>query len=730
MYGVCLLLILAQMPEARPQPAASPRLMRAALAQQAAAEQFQQAKVLYATALAQQAHDQLVEASRTLEQVVRLDPDALEPRRTLVPLLLALQRPHAALPHLDWLVSQDAADWEAWERKGQIHRDFGEPRLAAQAWSQAIRSPRLTDDAGRAVLLFRDLGRLQVELGDDRAARTAFGEVVRRLQKGPIADPDELQKAHEQIGYCALRQQDWSAARTAFESAIAVAERAGDGWAAQRLNWYRAEVAVGQKDWPTARKLLEAYLARQPTDVTAYERWAFILRQLDQTDALLPGLRRYAAQQPDLVGLQLLLARTLAEQNQPNAADKLYQELAERTPTVAVYRAWLRLRFDRGQLNQILALLNAALPLEANDAPTPVPVTERRRAVCSALRSEAALVRALIPVAVTAAAADDKQQFQTLMLLGALAAQTRDLAAAEKVFRQCLQRPPEHAEAGIYASLLSVLWQLHQPSAIVDLCRAGLQRGPRQARHTNPEYLQRHLALALAELGKTTEALEVVDLGLEWNVNGDRYNLRLCKVDVLLWSERFNAALTEAERLLRDEKSKDHLREVRFRIASAHAGLKDHERAAAVLRQMVEDDPDDARAHNDLGYQLADLGRDLDEAERLIRRAVDLDRSSKRRAPEEEASAAYLDSLGWILFRQGKLVEARQWLTKASQLGEGRTDPTVWDHLGDVLYRLHEPASAKAAWEQARQLLATRHRGRYQRQTEELERKLARLKGE
>src|SRR5205814_2307409 len=104
---------------------------------------------------------------------------------------------------------------------------------------------------------------------------------------------------------------------------------------------------------------------------------------------------------------------------------------------------------------------------------------------------------------------------------------------------------------------------------------------------------------------------------------------------------------------------------------------------------------------------LAEQNRNLDEAERLIRRAIELDRRARSAGDsddfEEEQitendNAAYLDSLAWVLFRKGKLGEARQWLEKALALPDGKHDATVWDHFGDVCYRLKDVAKAREAW--------------------------------
>lgn len=96
--------------------------------------------------------------------------------------------------------------------------------------------------------------------------------------------------------------------------------------------------------------------------------------------------------------------------------------------------------------------------------------------------------------------------------------------------------------------------------------------------------------------------------------------------------------------------------------------------------------PDYPGALNFLGYLLADNGRDLEEALALIRRAVEQD-------PD---NGAYLDSYGWVLYRLGRLPEARTQLETAVVRTGG--DPVVHEHLGDVYRDLSMPAEARAQY--------------------------------
>ena len=110
--------------------------------------------------------------------------------------------------------------------------------------------------------------------------------------------------------------------------------------------------------------------------------------------------------------------------------------------------------------------------------------------------------------------------------------------------------------------------------------------------------------------------------------------------------------------------------------------------AEQVLRQLLAVDPTHAGAANDLGYFLTEEGRDLTEAERLIRRAVDA----------EPFNSSFLDSMGWVLYKLGRFAEAQKYLERAAG---AEADPVVLNHLGDDQYRLGDKDAASKSWKQA-----------------------------
>jgi tetratricopeptide (TPR) repeat protein len=111
--------------------------------------------------------------------------------------------------------------------------------------------------------------------------------------------------------------------------------------------------------------------------------------------------------------------------------------------------------------------------------------------------------------------------------------------------------------------------------------------------------------------------------------------------------------------------------------------------AERTLRQLLDIEPSNAEALNYLGYLLANRGRSLDEAVKLVERAL----------VAEPGNPAYLDSLGWAHFRRGNLDEAEKYLSPAA--AQLPRNAVVQDHLGDVLARRGRWADAISAWTRA-----------------------------
>ena len=141
----------------------------------------------------------------------------------------------------------------------------------------------------------------------------------------------------------------------------------------------------------------------------------------------------------------------------------------------------------------------------------------------------------------------------------------------------------------------------------------------------------------------------------------------------------------------------------RYFLSGVYVDLKKIDKAAEQLKTLLEMKPDDPTYNNDLGYIWADHDMNLDEAEKLIRKALERGpqgaqgQEGELKPEEDKDNAAYLDSLGWVLYKQKKYKEAKKALEEAVKDKEGQ-HIEILDHLGDVHKAPGEKTEAIAAW--------------------------------
>jgi Flp pilus assembly protein TadD len=111
--------------------------------------------------------------------------------------------------------------------------------------------------------------------------------------------------------------------------------------------------------------------------------------------------------------------------------------------------------------------------------------------------------------------------------------------------------------------------------------------------------------------------------------------------------------------------------------------------AEAEYRKVLQSEPDNALALNNLGYSMLERDEKLNEAFQMIQRAVKSDPNNP----------SYLDSLGWAYFKLGKLSEAETHLNNAARINTN--SPTVQEHLGDLYQKQGNTGQARAAWQKA-----------------------------
>ena len=191
-------------------------------------------------------------------------------------------------------------------------------------------------------------------------------------------------------------------------------------------------------------------------------------------------------------------------------------------------------------------------------------------------------------------------------------------------------------------------------------------------------------AQLLVQLGRTDEARQLLQ-GTATRSEAEKTQLILAEAQMLREAGQVNEAFTLLENILKKQPDNTDLL---YDAALLADRLGKPEVMEGHLKHLLALKPDHPHGLNALGYSLADRNIRLPEAFELLSKAVAL-------APNDPF---IMDSMGWLLFRQGKLTEALQTLEKAYGL---KADPEIAAHLGEVLWTLDRKDDARRLLQEA-----------------------------
>ena len=197
--------------------------------------------------------------------------------------------------------------------------------------------------------------------------------------------------------------------------------------------------------------------------------------------------------------------------------------------------------------------------------------------------------------------------------------------------------------------------------------------------------VQTQRAKLLARQGKLAEAREAVRLAPEREAGDARAKL-VAEASVLRevkrWGDAFEVLGDAAKRFPDDP-------DLLYEQAMVAEKMDRTDEMERLLRRVIALKPDNAHAHNALGYSLADRSQRLPEARALIRRALEL----------SPGDPFITDSLGWVEYRLGNLPEALRLLRQAYA---ARPDVEIGAHLGEVLWAGGQRDEARGIWAESK----------------------------
>jgi tetratricopeptide (TPR) repeat protein len=308
--------------------------------------------------------------------------------------------------------------------------------------------------------------------------------------------------------------------------------------------------------------------------------------------------------------------------------------------------------------------------------------------------------------------------YNATLILGSTASRLKQYDAAEKLIElqvdQATKLKSGKKMVDSYVNLIDLYMDSKRFNDAIDACERFMDlTGPDEVENAQP-FILAQLITAKARSGKTDEAMNlakgmVAKTGSHWfflQVRG-QVEREAGKIDEAI--KTYNEVIDKLEAFKdfkgdEKEKRKDG---ARYALSGLYVENKQIDKAAEQLQTLIKRNPEAATYKNDLGFIWCDHDMKLDESEKLIREALELDKKAKQKLLEEKKideiteNAAYLDSMGWVLFKKKKYKEALEYLKKAAADEDDGNHLEIWDHLGDCHMALGQRAEAIAAWEKA-----------------------------
>ena len=617
------------------------------------------------------------------EKVRELDPEATYVYRDLIEIYFSLRQPDEAVKLAIKAVEFDPTDY-------QLLRTVGFEMLKQRKVAEAIKyielarkSPAVDQKSGFYVLINKDLGFLYANLGEADKAADCYEVVLQALLKPSDFGLDsrtvsEFRKSadssFERIGTIMLAAKRADLALTALERA----QREQRGKPSV-INLLLAEL-YHQKE--NEQKALEQLLIFFESNVqrgrTPYVLFRDILTKLEDEASLMPRLEALSSSAPENQELSLFLAETYLANDRLEDAEKIYLAAVKERPTNGAYLGLTKIYRQQNKPREVLD--HFAPPfLQALAAPERPAEIE---AEFEAIVESSSLVDALIKLGKDdLEAAKRELPFASFMLLAEVSSESERYNDAEAFYRHSLKINP--AQAGLIvrqfgSAMLAA--ERYETAAVVydEATQNPLLQGNKA---------QNFLMLATARELNTETDKALAAIGTAAKLVPDNYLIEYREAWIYYHAHQYQTAAEKYEAYIAKHKTSPFARQAQFSLSAIYVELGDLPKGEKILEDYLAENPDDPGVNNDLGYLYADQGKNLEKARGMIEKAV---------AAEPE-NAAYLDSMGWVLFKLKEFEKARDWLQKAVDLKSGN-DSTIWDHLGDCHRELNATDKAREAY--------------------------------
>ncbi len=480
----------------------------------------------------------------------------------------------------------------------------------------------------------------------------------------PGARADQPGQESEPYGYylkavIEQNQGNLASADSYLEKALALAPESA------YLHQAMADLSFRQNQIEKAATHVEKAIALDPDNIKMRILAGQIFWALGNQAQAEKHLKKAVELGPDEAEALVNLALAVTPKD-PQRAIKLYKEYLERHPSeVEIQERLAQLYQNSGEVEKAKQIWTTVLDLDPESIRghlASAQIAEIQHDTMTAIgHYEAVLVQ-------------DPSNLPLLLRIGELRYRNDEMAQAYDAFSKAQTIAPNSASANFWLALIAE--NRGDWNEAIRLLKSVAEKAP------EPGVLLR-LSFYYSQIGQRKEAIKLLEkLSTDEPENTDflRYLSVAYEQD-----KQYQKSLTTVDKLIAiDLQNPDY----HFQRASLLDRMGQFTAAEMALKTCIQMDPGFHMAMNYLGYSYAEKNVKLDEAEKLVNDAIALD-------PE---NSAYLDSMGWVYYRQGKFKKAEDFLTQAAE--EGR-DALIWDHLGDAQNAQVKFLEAISSWEMA-----------------------------
>ena len=271
---------------------------------------------------------------------------------------------------------------------------------------------------------------------------------------------------------------------------------------------------------------------------------------------------------------------------------------------------------------------------------------------------------------------------EILVVVGLLSLQSNEFSDAEKYFLQALNSNIKNKDP-IYLYLGQIAEKNNNDAEAVNWYSKVQQPGEKASSQQADHYLDAKLSIAnvMSRTQGADAAIQMLD-DLENLSDAQLAQVITAQANLLAQAKRFQESY---ELLGKAVANMPNSNELIYDYAMAAERVQQFTVLETQLRKLIKIKPDFAQAYNALGYSFTERNIKLEEANKLIAKALEL-------SPNDHY---IMDSMGWVQYRLGNLDKAFECLNKAYNL---QNDAEIAAHLGEVLWKQGKQDEASKIW--------------------------------